>query len=619
MFVKTQHSDQQVDQPSAGHHRTQLVSALELNHAKPSAGHRQNLLRHRGVGSVRTCGTNRRMPVTSVSVRDEECHLVFLQLRAVSRCQRKVKGSCEWQHRRSDLTSESIGTGQMIREWQQVGVRQPVHRFISVITPRPMLVRPPRLLGGRDQMGWTRAVRNGSQGVMVAEAFDHRDRQGGNPRALHWHGINAREKRTPQAHNRVLSPRPRAVCTVCRVGTTLGVDHTRHLSTRRIASPTGEGVLPTNALDYHLPGELIATQPPLQREDARLLVCHTTSGQRTHTTVRELPEFLRPNDLLIMNRSRVVPARLNGVRTDTAGKVQMLYLRGSGTTWEALVRARRLKPGMPVEIGAQDSQDPSPVGTVELLHRLSEHDDAAEAGAWSVRSSVPVETLLEKAGLPPLPPYILAARQLKGEDKDRQDDLERYQTVYAAEPGSVAAPTAGLHLTQPLLERVRSGGVRTAEVVLHVGTGTFKPVESEHLEQHPMHIERCTVSPEVIDAIHRCRASGGRVIAVGTTTARALESYAALGLDNDLSDGMSATPCPATLETNILITPGHTWRWVDGLLTNFHLPRSTLLAMVASLFAPDRSGVDLLLGVYEEAIAHRYRFYSYGDAMLVLP
>jgi S-adenosylmethionine:tRNA ribosyltransferase-isomerase len=374
-------------------------------------------------------------------------------------------------------------------------------------------------------------------------------------------------------------------------------------------------VLPTNALDYHLPGELIATQPPLQREDARLLVCHTTSGQRAHKTVRELPEVLRPNDLLIMNRSRVMPARLNGVRTDTAGKVQMLYLRGRGTQWEALVRARRLKPGMPVEIRSPAGAG---VGTVELLHRINEQGPEAETGAWSVRSTVPVETLLELAGLPPLPPYILAARQLKGENKEQLDDLERYQTVYAAEPGSVAAPTAGLHLTQPLLEALRTGGVRTAEVVLHVGTGTFKPVEADHLEQHPMHTESCSVPSEVIEAIHHCRASGGRVIAVGTTTARALESYAALDSVGVSSHGVNP-PLPDSLETNILISPGHHWRWVDGLLTNFHLPRSTLLAMVASLIAPDRTGVDLLLGVYEEAIAYRYRFYSYGDAMLVLP
>ncbi len=376
--------------------------------------------------------------------------------------------------------------------------------------------------------------------------------------------------------------------------------------TPRPLSLSGNPVLRTDSLDYHLPPDLLATAPAAERSEARLLVACRNRSAPQHQSIANLHEHLRPGDLLVVNTSRVVQARLLGFRTDTGGKVQMLYLRGTGNQWQAFVRTKRVKAGMTVLIKAREGPA---AGNATLIEPLDA--SAGEAGAWRIESDAPIESILERAGLPPLPPYILTARRQRDEPELREDDPQRYQTVFADQLGSVAAPTAGLHLDEPALDRLREGGIGVERVVLHVGSGTFKPIEAEHIEHHPMHAETCSVPASTIEAIDRCRANGGRVFAVGTTTARALESYAQL---RDLGE-----PLPEELDTSILIAPGHDWRWVDGLLTNFHLPRSTLLAMVSSLFGHDQTGLEHLLSLYAQAIEHRYRFYSFGDAMLITP
>ncbi len=365
-------------------------------------------------------------------------------------------------------------------------------------------------------------------------------------------------------------------------------------------------MLRTDSLDYHLPPDLLATVPAAERSQARLLVACRDRSAPQHQAIANLHEHLRPGDLLVVNTSRVVQARLLGFRTDTGGKVQMLYLRGTETQWQAFVRTKRVKAGMTVLIKAREGPAAGNATLIEPLDPAS-----GEAGAWRIESDTPIESILEHAGLPPLPPYILTARRQRDEPEQHEDDPDRYQTVFADQLGSVAAPTAGLHLDEPALERLREAGIGVERVVLHVGSGTFKPIEAEHIEGHPMHAETCSVPASTIEAIDRCRAQGGRVFAVGTTTARALESYAQL---RDRGE-----PLPDQLDTSILIAPGHDWHWVDGLLTNFHLPRSTLLAMVASLFGKDQAGLEHLLSLYAQAIERRYRFYSFGDAMLITP
>lgn len=360
-------------------------------------------------------------------------------------------------------------------------------------------------------------------------------------------------------------------------------------------------MLRTSILDYHLPPELIATSPAEPRDSARLMVTSRADpGAIRHTHVRDLPDILRPGDCLVLNSTRVLPARFHGRRIGTGGKIEGLFLHEApARRWVTLLRGRHLRTGAELELFDQRGE---PSGfSLALLDRPGH-----EPGAWLVEvhgPESPTHAILSAVGSTPLPPYIVKARRGAHLEGEQPGDRERYQTVYAQQAGSVAAPTAGLHFTPELLSKLASRGIERVDVVLHVGVGTFKPVETEHVEEHPMHAEWCSMNAAAIDAVTRARAEGRRIIAVGTTAARTLESYAL------------APDRPGSMETRILITPGHRFRWVDGLLTNFHLPRSTLLAMVGALFA---DGVPPLLELYQRAIEERYRFYSYGDAMLVV-
>jgi len=375
-------------------------------------------------------------------------------------------------------------------------------------------------------------------------------------------------------------------------------------------------VLRTSDLEYELPEELIATVPAERRDSARLLVTGRRRGDASivrHRSVRDLTDFLRAGDVLVFNTTRVIPARLLGVRRDTGGRVEGLYLGDapdevSGSErrvhWRVLLRAKRLRAGCVVVLGGVKT---GIVGASLVLER--EGPDGP--GSWLARIDDPREeesgSVLARVGRTPLPPYILGARKRAGLEVSEADDRDRYQTVYARaeHAASVAAPTAGLHFTPELLDLVARMGVETAEVTLHVGTGTFKPVETEMIQDHPMHAEWCCAGPGAMEAIRRARGRGGRVIAVGTTSARAVESLSSI-------DAPSAA---MGTWTKLLVSPGYEWQLVDGLLTNFHLPRSTLMALVAALL---EGGVARLREIYGEAVRSKYRFYSYGDAMLVL-
>jgi S-adenosylmethionine:tRNA ribosyltransferase-isomerase len=334
----------------------------------------------------------------------------------------------------------------------------------------------------------------------------------------------------------------------------------------------------TRDFDYELPPDRIA-QHPAPRGASRLLVLDREGPER-HRRVSDLPELLRPGDLLVLNDTRVIPARLFGQRRG-GGRIEILLTgKASDREWDALVKpGRRARPG-----------------TVITLDDLSaEVTEKEETGRHRLRFSEPIEPHLERLGHMPLPPYI--------QREDEAEDRERYQTVWAKTPGAIAAPTAGLHFTQEILDRLAAAGIETAEVTLHVGLGTFKPVTAERIEDHRMESERWEVGEPTAEAIRRTRERGGRIVAIGTTVVRTLES-AALASNGEVQAGHGAT--------ELFITPGFRFRVVDVLLTNFHLPKSTLL-MLVSAFA----GRDRVLAAYEEAIGHGYRFYSYGDAMLV--
>lgn len=363
---------------------------------------------------------------------------------------------------------------------------------------------------------------------------------------------------------------------------------------------------PVDVLDYDLPADLIATAPAKPRDSARLMVIHRASGRVEHRRVRDLPVLvapdgpIRPGDLMLFNQTRVVPARFAGLRRGTGGKIGGLFLRtGADSTWVVLLESRgTLKPGEAIDL--------EPGSHLELLanHGLE---------GWVARLHGPHATfaLLERIGSTPLPPYIVQARKNRHEPGSTAEDPGRYNTVYARDPGSVAAPTAGLHFTEELLRQLDGRGLQRAALTLHVGLGTFAPIRSDTLEGHTIHTEQTLTPASTLEAIRAARRRGGRILAVGTTTVRGLESLPAD--EPDLSGKVPARDIAA--ETGLYIRPGFSFRFTDMLMTNFHLPRSTLLALVAAL---PGVGFDNLNGWYAQAIAERYRFYSYGDAMLLV-
>lgn len=344
-----------------------------------------------------------------------------------------------------------------------------------------------------------------------------------------------------------------------------------------------------SSYDFDLPEDQIAQSPALPRDSARLLVVEP--AQHAHSRFRDLPTWLRPGDLLVMNNTRVIPARLFGHKPTAEGwlPVEVLLLEEqSSDTWLALVKpGRRLKPGATVVFGSPDS--PSLRATV----LATDPETRGRVLQFELPPGASLTPILEQLGQVPLPPYIQASTA----------EPDQYQTVYGDRPGAVAAPTAGLHFTEALLSRLQEVGINHSFITLHVGVGTFRPVEAETITDHAMHAERVEVSAATVEQIRQTQAAGGRIIAVGTTVTRALEAAAQSG---ELQ--------PFSGKTNLFIYPGYRWRVVEGLITNFHLPRSSLLMLVSALIGRQR-----LLNLYEAAIAHQYRFYSFGDAMLILP
>ena len=337
----------------------------------------------------------------------------------------------------------------------------------------------------------------------------------------------------------------------------------------------------THDFYYDLPQELIAQTPLEQRDASRLMVLNRQTGEISHRHFHDILDYLNPGDCLVMNDSRVLPARLLGHRP-TGGMAEVLLLRDLGNKcWECLVKpGRKLQPGSTVIFG-----DGELTATVR---------DVQEDGNRVVEfhyEGIFLE-ILERLGKMPLPPYI----------KAELADQERYQTVYSREVGSAAAPTAGLHFTKELLEEIRAKGVKTAFVTLHVGLGTFRPVKAEEITEHHMHSELCMMNAETADILNETRKNGGRIVCVGTTSCRTLESLV----------GEDGTFCAASRRTDIFIYPGYRFRAMDALITNFHLPESTLV-MLVSAFA----GREHVLHAYEEAVKERYRFFSFGDAMFI--
>ena len=345
----------------------------------------------------------------------------------------------------------------------------------------------------------------------------------------------------------------------------------------------------TDDFDYDLPRELIAQHPAERRDESRLLVLDRRADALEHRRFRDLADYLEPGDLLVLNDTKVIPARLMGHRS-TGGRVELLLIApAEATTWRAMLKCRgRLVDGETIDV-----ED----GALRCVYR-----GRTEAGEALVDFGQEAEALLaalERVGRAPLPPYI---KRPKEHDPDREADLARYQTVYAREPGAIAAPTAGLHFTPAVLERLDAKGVGQTTVTLHVGLGTFKPVTAERVEDHPMHAEWLELTGTAAEAIAATRRAGGRIVPVGTTATRVLETAAQAG-------PLGPTSC----WTRLFITPGFEFRLTDALITNFHLPRSTLLMLVAAL-----AGRERILAAYAEAVRLGYRFYSYGDAMLIL-
>lgn len=335
----------------------------------------------------------------------------------------------------------------------------------------------------------------------------------------------------------------------------------------------------TSDFDYDLPTEFIAQKPVEPRDSSRLLVLFRESGKIEHHVFREIGQFLHPNDLLVINRTRVIPARIFAHKP-SGGRVEILLLKREDLlTWECLVGGKGLSTGRQIAI----NDGPS----LKIIEQL-------EGSHRRIQFSEPIEPFLQKVGTVPLPPYI----------HEPIRDPERYQTVYARDPGSAAAPTAGLHFTSHLINELKLHHVNFTEITLHVGLDTFAPVIEDNPEDHLIHTEWCEIPPATVEAITRTRQLGGRIIAVGTTTVRTLESAARAGKNGIISYSGA---------TSLFILPGYRFKYVDGMVTNFHLPRSSLI-MLVSAFA----GSKLIKNAYEIAIQEKYRFYSFGDAMLIL-
>jgi S-adenosylmethionine:tRNA ribosyltransferase-isomerase len=333
--------------------------------------------------------------------------------------------------------------------------------------------------------------------------------------------------------------------------------------------------------DYDLPPDCIAQTPLEPRDSSRLLLLERSSGQLQHSTFSKIGDYLRPGDLLVINQTRVIPARIYARKLPTGGKVELLLLKRVGLlTWEVLVGGKRVTKGKQLALANGI--------TCDVLEELG-------GARRLLQFSRPLESDLDQLGEMPLPPYI----------HERLDNQERYQTVYANETGSAAAPTAGLHFTPGLIERLKATGIDFAEVTLHVGLDTFAPVTEEDVTEHEIHTEWCRLDPETAEKINAVKKAGGRVIAVGTTSVRTLESAAR-------NSPQDQAVSPIEGPTDLYILPGFKFKVVDAMVTNFHLPRSTLL-MLVSAFA----GREKILQTYQAAVEEGYRFYSFGDAMLI--
>ncbi len=340
----------------------------------------------------------------------------------------------------------------------------------------------------------------------------------------------------------------------------------------------------TSDFDYELPEELIAQHPAAQRDHSRLLVMDKFTGAVEHRVFRDIVNYLHAGDVLVLNNTKVIPARIFGVKEGGTAKIEVLLLKRDDdlpNTWEVLVHpGKRAKVGTVIDFG-EGRLKGEVIANTSAGRKVTFHFDGI------------FEEILEELGTMPLPPYI----------HEQLEDQNRYQTVYAKVDGSAAAPTAGLHFTTELLETLRQNGIEIEEVLLHVGLGTFKPVSEEDIEDHEMHSEYYEISQETADRINKAKAEGRRIISVGTTSTRALESAAK---DGRLQAGSGWT--------NIFIYPGYKWQIIDGLITNFHLPKSTLMMLVSAL-----STREHILAAYKEAVAQRYRFFSFGDAMFINP
>lgn len=334
--------------------------------------------------------------------------------------------------------------------------------------------------------------------------------------------------------------------------------------------------------DYELPKELIAQTPLEKRDEARLMVLHRSDKTIEHKVFKDILDYLKPGDCLVRNNTKVIPARLYGVKEETGANVEFLLLnRIEGDIWEVMVRpGKKLMPGVKVSFG-------NGILKAEILDKM-------EGGSRKVKFYYQgiFNEILDEIGLMPLPPYI----------KEKLEKKEMYQTVYAKYEGSAAAPTAGLHFTKELLEKIKEKGVEIANVTLHVGIGTFRPVKEENIEDHDMHTEHYYIKKEDAEKINNTRKNGGRIIAVGTTSCRVLESVAdENGMVKEVED-----------DTNIFIYPGYKFKCIDGLITNFHLPESTLLMLISAL-----AGREYILDAYKEAVKQKYKFFSFGDAMFI--